>query len=239
MYCHCFQWRQLLVCSYTFACALQQSRSSPPLLHIFYRKDCEAPVTRPLSRIVTKISLYIIQSFLMRRVQTGKHFRNKWKSFWTTDFILGPKRARSKSGRNCCLFRELETAQRKYWAQFGTAVSSRWNTATLLPLRLCNTIVVTKCIAYQNRGSVLPKSTPQSFGFLSRLGFVSVDTRPPRISASGLHKIQCECTECHWKMLQACVLCVNSVTELLRTISLSWDHRSIPISNTHSDPIFF
>jgi len=39
-------------------------------------------------------------------------------------------------------------------------------------------------------------------------------------------------------MFQACVLCVNSVTELVETISLSWDHRSIPISNTHSDSTF-
>jgi hypothetical protein len=72
---------------YFRSCLTTISIIPPP--RIFYRKDCEAPVIRLLSRIVTKISVYIIQSFLMRRVQTGKHFRNKWKSFWATDFILG------------------------------------------------------------------------------------------------------------------------------------------------------
>jgi hypothetical protein len=151
-------------------------------------------------------------------------------------------RVRSKSGRNCCLLGELQTAERKYLARLGTAVSTRWNTTTLLLLRHQNTIVVTEYmtkIANQNRKSVLPKSTPESFGLLTRFGFVSVDTRPPGILASGLHKIQCECTECHWKMLHAFVLCVNSVTELVRAISLSWDHRPIPISNTHSDTILW
>jgi hypothetical protein len=150
----------------------------------FYRKDCEAPITRLCNRVATNISLYIIQSFLARRMQTGKQFRNKWKSFWVTGFILGRKRARSKSGRNCCLLGELQTAQRKYLARLGAAVSTRWNTTTLLLLHNRNTIAVTEYmtqIANKNRKSVLPKSTPE---LLTRLGFVSVDTRPPGISAS-------------------------------------------------------
>jgi hypothetical protein len=88
-------------------------------------------------------------------------------------------------------------------------------------------------------GALCCRNRPHNRSAYCRGLVSSVDTWPPGISTSSMHKIQCECTECHWKMLQACVLCVNSVTELVRTISLSWDHRSIPISNTHSDSTFW